>query len=607
MGTVEQGRTLPRTLVTALLGLAGTTCTQAASPPSPPPQIAVARELPDAPRVPPPPEPVHVQALLHFKNPTQFAKQLELPGDEETPDESLPLDAQALVQLGLGDELASAVDLTAPVQLAFLEHKGATSEVACSLGLGQSAQGAASKPLDLESAPHCTRHDSATMGPRLVCSDSGSVSEGVLAVLERAANRRFTGDVLLELPSEVMARAREDTAAEPPPEDPEEAFGRELAQDFLGAIGSMALELSLDDTRAEVALELEVLDASGFLASLLVGDAPQAPLPFDGLPRDANVALSLSGLEPRAMAQAAEPVWQGFEAHLGRFDSHAQANAVVSHMRQLFLTGGPLLFASGPFPETKAQTPELPAWMSQRGLRGPGWWTVGVQEPLEHWTRGLEKMIEIDQKPTPPGAGEPVKERRTASPTVSFLRKYPTPGRAGLPKGTVHFRIWETANPDYVPAEGEKPPVESTTYVYATGKPPTTWIVGSEQDDLALAKARELVRGRDAGEHARYFAPRPAESARLVGFTTLQGLAELVLPDDSPWAALYLLGGFMGQSDERKSFEFPLHYSVVQGDPNKRARLEVEFPQETLVGMVRGSLSALMRSEPRTDPEAEEP
>ena len=63
----------------------------------------------------------------------------------------------------------------------------------------------------------------------------------------------------------------------------------------------------------------------------------------------------------------------------------------------------------------------------------------------------------------------------------------------------------------------------------------------------------------------------------------------------------------MGQSDERKSTEFPLRYSVVPGDSSKRARLEVEFPQEMVVGMVRGGLVALMHSPPTADTEAEEP
>jgi hypothetical protein len=223
-----------------------------------------------------------------------------------------------------------------------------------------------------------------------------------------------------------------------------------------------------------------------------------------------------------------------------------------------------------------------------------------MREPLEHWAHGIERMVDLDQKPFPLAADEPAKELRAPRPTVTILRKYPLPGNSGLPKGSFHFRIWTTRNPDYVLSDDEAPPVETTTYVYVTGKAPTTWIVGSEHDRLALTKARELILAREAGAREQIFRPPATQSARLLGFTTLKALVMHLVPAETQVAVISTLGVF---GDWAESTEFPLRYTVAARGASQYARFSVGVPSEIINGVVRFGLPfALIRLEDPPSP-----
>lgn len=590
MGVQRQhAGTRPRLTALFVLGacLAAGSCAAPPTPAPPPPhQVPLVREAPDAPPPLKPPEPVQFMAFVHVANPDELVRKLDQSAEGASPEERAFFDARVLVEAGL----AHAVDTGLPLQVGFVEHKGEPSEMICSLGLGTP------EAWDPSAAPHCRRHDTSALGARLVCSEAGSVSDGVLAAFERAALRKLDGDVVLALPAEVIEGFGAKARAKPPQQDPAAAFGSDLTQDLLDALGGIDIALSLDP-RAKLTFDVEVRDASALLPSLLVGDAAESPPPaFNGLPSDAHFAVSLRGLDPSAMTQAAAPVWQRFEAHLDRFEPRAQVSALMPRLRQLFLTGGPLLFASGPPGPKQVRLGERSEDRALQRLARKGWWSVGLNEPLEHWTRGIGDLIELEQKPLPLAPGEAAKERRTPKPTVTFVRKHPVPGRSGLPRGTLHFRVWETSNPEYVLADGETPPIEKTTYVYVTGKPPTTWVVGSEHDDLALARAHELIQAQSAGERSRFFESSAPESARLLGFTTLQGLAAQLLPD-SPASVPYTLNLTAGNGWP-EHLELPVRYSIEGGRASKHARLEVELPYDIVARMTRIAMRSLVLTRP---------
>lgn len=530
-----------------------------------------------------------MDALLYLKNPERMLQTIAELADAEAAEQIAPLDVKALLEAGLGPELMPVVDLTQPMQFAFLHDEGADEpRTAYSLGLLTS-----NEPLDLEFGQQCIRHTGASERARLVCSEAGPVTDGMLALFDRAATRVFAGDLLVELPQETLERAGTEAEAEPAPQDPTRAFGRRLANEFVDSLGSLAFELTLGDPYAELALEVEVRQTSGFLATLLVGDAAAAlPPEFRGLPLDANLGVTLSGVEPNQLQKAAEPVWQAFEADLARYQPQTQVAAAVAEMRQLVLTGGPLLIASGPPGPAQARLAQSKDVQAQR-LALQGWWSVGVHEPLERWVRGLEKLVELDQKQFPLVVGEPAKELRAPQPTVMILRKYPVPANSGLPKGSLHVRVWNTRNPDYVLSDDEAPPLETTTYVYVTGNPPTTWIVGSEHDRLALTKARELISAREASARAQIFRPPGAASARLLGFTTLKALVMHLVPTSYQVAMTATLGFFGGWAE---GTEFPLRYSVAARGASQYARFSVGVPSEIIQSLVRMGLPlALIR------------
>lgn len=579
-------------LVVALLCLTSLGCGAPPSPAPPaPPQIAVTRDVEERVLPSEAPELAKVDALLYLKNPEAIMQAIAKLLQPEGAEPIAPLDVKALFEDRLGPELTRVVDLTQPMQVAYLHEEALhDSPNAYSLGLLSSS---ATKPLDVEVGRQCVRQTAPSDRPRLVCSEAGPVTDGVLALFDQAAQRAFAGDVLVELPQDAFRRAAAEREAEDVPEAGSSAFhpyegplpllGETFAKEFLDGLGTLSFELSLGHSRAELAVELEVRQTSGFLATLLVGDAPTAQPPeFTGLPADANLGVTLSGLESSGLQKATEPVWREFEADLVRYHPRAQIAAIVAELRQLVLTGGPLLFASGPPRPAQARVAPQNKDPQAERLALQGWWSVGVNEPLERWARGLERLIDLDQKQFPLAEGEPQKELRAPRPTVTILRKYPVPGNAGLPKGSFHFRVWNTRNPDYVLADGEQPPLETTTYVYVTGRPPTTWIVASEHDRLALLKAKELVLARDTNTRAGFFRPPATERTRLLGFTTLKALAMHLVPAESQLTVQGVLDIFGSGSE---SIEFPLRYSVARRGASQYARLSVGVPSEVLASL----------------------
>jgi hypothetical protein len=148
----------------------------------------------------------------------------------------------------------------------------------------------------------------------------------------------------------------------------------------------------------------------------------------------------------------------------------------------------------------------------------------------------------------------------------------------------MYFVVRHAPAPDYRLEEGETKAQQSTTHVYVTTDGTATWVVGSSDARLALTKARHFVEFKGRSKVADYFRAREYSTARVLGFVTPRGVAT-ALGDEQPIGVSPVQG--MLQQLPRQG-NAPVHFAyTVGGKEQKRARFEIEFERDLIMGIVQ--------------------
>jgi hypothetical protein len=280
---------------------------------------------------------------------------------------------------------------------------------------------------------------------------------------------------------------------------------------------------------------------SGTTSLLLLGPtATPHPPRFERLPSDAFVALTLSGVPGNALVPAMTPLWQSVQQDLAKEFPQTLVDAVSSTMKQLFLTGGPLRFVAGPsIPAKPGAGAAIPSAKGKPNAArfvptSLGWWAVILDEPFEKWATGIRNLEVLETQVFELTPGEPEKTSRIQPMSTDIQevrRKGATPFRNFL-----HLTIRRVPNPEYRASTGEAPTRESLTHLMITGDAKTTYIVGSEQEPLALARTRELMeqKGTPSTTGAWYLEPQSDKHTRALGFATPRGILMPFLSQNSP-------------------------------------------------------------------------
>lgn len=478
------------------------------------------------------------------------------------------------------------VDLQAPVQAAALGVVDDDTLLAVSFGLrpGYSPQlleeafEVSRRLPDVhgggDDRPTCLQHATADNRERLVCAKDPQTVRRLGAYMKKSALRRFSADLRLEATRgliEKSAKTALEEAELKQVESHSEVLGKQAAADWLDSMGATGLELTIGAGGMRLAIDAEVSQRDGLLNALLVG-TPASPMPpsFEKLPDSTVFALTSAGVEGTLLARASQPVWQAMEADLRREQPDALVDQAMPILRRTLLTGGSLRFATGA-PPTK-----------QGDRASHGWWCIGLEEPLDLWTSSLRAAVKIDAMKS----GEDPKKSSRPNKTHLTLNEKPLRG-SPLPKGSMYVVVRDAANPDYPLATDEDPAVETTTHVYLTTDGTATWIVGSEDQKLALDTAKHFVEYDGRANRAQYFRRADYRSARVLGFFTPRGVA-LALDEEQPTGVPVesVLSQLPGETSA------PVHFAYTVGGKNPfHARFEFEIERDLILAVVKTALT----------------
>jgi hypothetical protein len=362
--------------------------------------------------------------------------------------------------------------------------------------------------------------------------------------------------VSIEMPSSLFVDA---VKSESHASDAAERFGEELV---IGAfqdlrLGRFGLALSGQESAGNI--ELEFASRKSLLTSVVVdGQAVMRPDEiFFRLPSTLDFAAQFAGM-PRKHRRA--EVLEAFQTLVQlAVDSHevrAEGLEPLSQVfAQLFLTGGPSIFATGM--DSQAYHNALNAFLSKPTPTGDDlvalrrsaqeWTLVGLKEDSTRWIKDFKAMHELDVKFSsinPPGqsaAVGPVSGSRKApvpsvpgQPSRIVNRIEATP--SGAPPNTVHYTLETVVNPEFAnrPSRGGLPPAPITHHVLIHGLGEYTWLCVSIDTSLCIRHLKGL---RNGGSTTIEQHPRRAELAqtngKIVGLTSLVGFSQLVLQENS--------------------------------------------------------------------------
>ncbi len=547
----------------APLALALACCAAPRAPPGPPLPAPVAPEASSAAPDPDPgpaPDPEGLVLTLRISRPGPTADEVLhvlrplLPWGAVVPPD-------VAIAAGLGRDVADAVDLDGPADLAVARRAGAAplAAIAVSLRPPREALAALEERFRLVPGPGGVlalsprAHDDADPvaarmracevapargGPplRLVCGADADATAALAPYLTRTAARADTpADAHLEVRLrpflDELSRARQTgrlgLAAGAPVERVGAKIASALAFGPFGEVEALSLDLRLGAFAADLTASAQLEGDAATIARLAAWTAPPAGPPPEGffhLPEGTGTALFTRG----AGATALDPLGP---IVFGAPPAGAQAGGETERRLALFasrlLSHDPLVIA-----------------------HGRGGWLAAIEEPGARWT-----LLLRDVAAAPPGGA-----RRVAL--------APLPRAAGLPKIALHLEIRTAGAPD--------------AHVLVVPGDTRTWIAVGRDPALAAARVREAVLAPPrAGLDEIRAAP-----LRAGGFTTLADLGLLALELAPP-------GDAAGAADLARRIaalpsrgETPIQLLVVPGSAAGTWTLRIHAPRAAIDDLV---------------------
>jgi hypothetical protein len=472
--------------------------------------------------------------------------------------------APELLAMGLlGPSVASVIDLSGPVDLAFFGAEFDRFAVAIPIapemqprlgkifklrqhrGLWKIVAGddeEESVPGSLGACAFVGVEDES--GARVVCAGDEALLDSAGLYLGRTVTREARdGDVRLEIVSQQLFARIADEASDGNTNDWAEAAGEQYALSFFRDIEHLSLVGSWGKSNIEAEAVLGFRkDATGF-AGALSGRVPlQSPstASFLRMPKDAVIAVHGHA----SHAQSIAPMRDEFlRALKGDMESDGYDSGLLetfnTQLSKLIFTGGSYSFAYG-IDRTAAEK-ALAAYSKDKkkpALRAAayrslhGWSMFAVDESPERWTRGIEEIVragnELDKKRNGgvvPSSG-PITGKKADDRQLTTLSVVAAP--ALLPKGSLHVEIRSR------PLKTDAPPA-SLTHLYVVPDGGRTWIGISEDEAPMLARLRAAREGTADQTIAGVpeLANTVSQGAVAAGFFSLAGETFLFLDDDS--------------------------------------------------------------------------
>jgi hypothetical protein len=501
------------------------------------------------------PRPEGVMMTAHLSKPDRSLKVLgELLGSAVP--HLVGLSAEQIASVLLGPTLTDIVDFTQPFDAVLMtrDTAGGSPAFAVSAALTslddyeQAFKEGSTHFASGMVGGHCHVRPAAGSAPqRLVCATDGATLAATTPYLTRTVARM-----------EGRADAHVEIAIAPllpfvggsihdPKEDAEksasrlagEEMGRAIATEVLNDFDSVAFDLALERSSADVTFTARFKETKSAIARILVKqgkDARPIPETFWRLPADAGGATYLRGLERSDFdglrAFLKKEVFD--EAELDGVPPAAVARARAA-LDTLFLTGGPVAFAHGFDAEAAKKAVSLAPPKSLKDKQAEdralsGWFVFGLEEASTRWVDGLREMIAVDKVQYKP------KRPQTKSESKTDLFERAIKKEDKLPPGSFHMAVETTPKPRAKGADASKPlPLASTYHVYVAPEGARTWLAIGPSEALALGKLHAVL---DASAPGSTLARRSGLGAlhdvrtNAAGFVTVDELGRASLTTD---------------------------------------------------------------------------
>jgi hypothetical protein len=476
-------------------------------PPAPAPSAAAvppsnaargATAPPDTTPVAPPPK---MTAVVTLKNAEALQKNVRDLASSAFPIlQSLTVDAAA--QTFLGTALADVVDLSKPIDVAFLD----TNAFAVSLALASIDDAKQNLAEDFDLVPredgvialaprksgdrpnlHCEIRPASGASPyRLVCATHTAPLRALGPYLARTVPRNEAPDDLridVAAPSLALNLGTSDAPT------PMEADLRKLASDTLADIGALSLDATLGTDEIGLRAKTVFRSSRSSLTRIATTHARDAkPLPdlFWRLPADSLGAFYARGAEVADLAPLKSWLLETIDASArAEGGSNELVESSKKVLSSLFLTGGPVSVAYG------LDVPNAIAAISNATVKNPvprtafhGWLLVGLEEPSSRWVEGLKASSALDRSLWEKSALE---RHKTERETFKVREEPPTDPK--LPPHTAHFVARQSRF-----VRGKSAPATTLSlHVYVVPDGNRTWLAMGENDSQVLAKVNGVL------------------------------------------------------------------------------------------------------------------
>ena len=390
---------------------------------------------------------------------------------------------------------------------------------------------------------------------RVICSLSKSVPPDHASYLAWRSLQPSGDDVAarLELPSTLWKGIMEEAADEVVIYDPAERIGVDAIRPLAEDIRRVGIDVQLLADRGVVGFDLAFESTRGLISSLVLSHRSTRPLPpaFFRLPDDALIALQWEGMQPGTRAEdAMRLLMTVMESTPEEVMDPAGHEETARAFADLFLTGGPVIFASGLDADAAADaihdygqgSPDDLVRLARARDTVAGWWIVGMPEPFERWRAGILRLLQLtgtkyNRYKVPSGSRGGAAAGPRSIPTLDYAAVVPVSKADRLPEDTLYVIMGHVANSAYVPPPDVPPPrvTPQHNHVFVFHLEDHTWICSSRVKTDCVERVRQMQAG-DAGTLARD--PGAAALRGLAGtsagFLTAAGVLAAVMETGTP-------------------------------------------------------------------------
>lgn len=299
--------------------------------------------------------------------------------------------------------------------------------------------------------------------------------------------------------------------------EPESAAGRagaDFGQLWMSSLTLFALEVTVRDGGAEVAVEMRNGEASGdySMKSWFGGDAPRAVSDtFWQLPSDAQLAVAFNGLdaEPLRKAKAAlhDALSQDMREELEL--SPAELDEMKSMLERVVPPHAAFVVARGRDSERIASLGKSLAALDAAGKPPPpseldrfdaalaGWFVIGIDVDTKSYIPSLRQALAFN-----PGKPKPAAAVARPAPPQITLTSVVQPPKA-LPPGSLCWTETVRRNPAHVAAPGAAGPHDYDVHYVAVPDQGRLWVARARDSKTAVALALQQLDGSRTSVLAR--------------------------------------------------------------------------------------------------------